>query len=300
MQLYHRFHLRSDGREGHILSALTVVQKLAVAHLTALELAPQEWVRQAALAGFNAVGLRLNPTSAGAIAYPSVVGSEAHLALRRVLADEGMAVHDVEFILVLPDIDVASYAPMFDAAADLGARCVTVSGDDPDVARLAANLAAMSELAEQYGLRIDLEFMRWRHVGTLKQALAVVERVGSPNLAILVDALHLARSGGSPDDIRALPDGMVRAVQLCDASQDEPVGNDATILEARTGRLPPGSGVLPLGDLLAALPAGTALSAEMPLPSLPSQDRLELAYRSTRGVLDAARRSGEPLGEHRQ
>jgi sugar phosphate isomerase/epimerase len=177
---------------------------------------------------------------------------------------------------------------------------VTVSGDDPDAARLAANLAALCELAGQYGLRVDLEFMRWRHVGTLQQARSMVERAGSPNLAILVDALHLARSGGSPDDIRALPESMLRSVQLCDASQDEPVGDDATILEARTGRLPPGAGVLPLGDLLAALPAGTTLGVEMPLPSLPAKDRLELAYRSTRELLDVARRRHESPGEPRQ
>jgi len=282
------------------LNALTVVPKLAVAHLTVLELVPLEWVKQAARAGFGAVGLRLNPTSAGAIAYPSIVGSEAHRALRRVLAEEGMTVHDVEFIPMLPDIDVASYAPMFDAAADLGASCVTVSGDDPDAGRLAANLAALCELAARYGLRVDLEFMRWRHVGTLNQARSIVERADSANLAILVDALHLARSGGSPGDIRALPEGMVRAVQFCDASQNEPVGDDATILEARTGRLPPGEGVLPLSELLDALPAGTALSVEMPLPSLPTKERLELAYRSTRGLLELARRRHESRGESRQ
>jgi sugar phosphate isomerase/epimerase len=279
------------------LSAPTKAPKLAVAHLTALELTPLEWVTQAARAGFDAVGLRLNATSADAIAYPSIVGSEAHRVLRRVLADEGMTVHDVEFIPMLPDIDVASYAPMFDAAADLGARCVTVSGDDPDDGRLAANLAALCELAAQYGLRVDLEFMRWRHVGTLKQARSMVERVASANLAILVDALHLARSGGSPADVRALPVGMVRAVQLCDASQHAPVGDDATVLEARTGRLPPGEGVLPLIDLLDALPAGTALGVEMPLPSLPAKDRLELAYRSTRAMLEVACRRHESLGE---
>ena len=282
------------------MNALTVVPKLAVAHLTVLELVPLEWVKQAARAGFGAVGLRLNPTSAGAIAYPSIVGSEAHRALRRVLAEEGMTVHDVEFIPMLPDIDVASYAPMFDAAADLGASCVTVSGDDPDAGRLAANLAALCELAARYGLRVDLEFMRWRHVGTLNQARSIVERADSANLAILVDALHLARSGGSPGDIRALPEGMVRAVQFCDASQNEPVGDDATILEARTGRLPPGEGVLPLSELLDALPAGTALSVEMPLPSLPTKERLELAYRSTRGLLELARRRHESRGESRQ
>lgn len=282
------------------MNPLTVASKLAVAHLTALELAPCELVRQAARAGFGSVGLRLNPTSAGAIAYPSFVGSGEHLALRRALADEGVTVHDVEFIPVLPGIDVASFAPMFDSAAELGARCVTVSGDDPDTARLAANLAALSELAARSGLRVDLEFMRWRHVGTLREAREVVERAGSSNLAILVDALHLARSGGTPADVRALPEAMVRAVQLCDASRDEPVGDEATILEARSGRLPPGEGVLPLRELLDALPAGTALGVEMPLPSLPVKERLELAYRSTRGMLESARRRDELPGASRQ
>jgi sugar phosphate isomerase/epimerase len=296
MQLYERLHFRSDRREGHILSALTAAPKLAVAHLTALELAPPEWVRQAARAGFDAVGLRLNPTSMGAMAYPSVTGSEAHRALRRILADEGIVVHDVEFIPMSPDIDVSSYAPMFDAAADLGARCVTVSGDDPDAARLAANLAALCELAAQYGLRVDLEFMRWRQVGTLGEARSIVEHAGSANLAILVDALHLARSGGNPEDVRALPEGMVRAVQLCDAVRNDPVGDEATILEARTGRLPPGKGVLPLRELLDALPAATALGVEMPLPSLPAKERLELAYRSTRGMLELARHRDELSG----
>jgi sugar phosphate isomerase/epimerase len=209
-------------------------------------------------------------------------------------------VHDVEFIPVLPEIDIASYAPMFDAAADLGACCVTVSGDDPDAARLAANLAALCELAARFGLRVDLEFMRWRQVGTLGQARAIVERAGSANLAILVDALHLTRSGGSPADVRALPAGMVRAVQLCDASSFDPVGDEATILEARAGRLPPGDGALPLRELLDALPAGTALGVEMPLPSLAAAERLELAYRSTRAMLESSRLCDESPGVSRQ
>ncbi|HZZ09576.1 MAG TPA: TIM barrel protein [Paraburkholderia sp.] len=272
---------------------------LSVAHLTALDMAPQQWVSEAARAGFNAVGLRLNPTSADAVSYPSRTGSAAHVALRRLLADQGVTVSDVEFIPVLPGIDIASFAPMFDAAADLGAQSVTVSGDDPDAARLAASLASLSELAAGYGLRVDLEFMRWRHVGTLAQARAMLERVGSPNLAILVDALHLARSGGSPGDIRGLPPGTVRSAQLCDAARVAPVGDEATIFEARAGRLPPGAGALPLAALLAALPASTALSVELPMPSLPTRERLDLAYRSTRALLDAARCGAEPPGESR-
>jgi sugar phosphate isomerase/epimerase len=282
------------------LKPSTTVPKLAVAHLTALDLAPCELVRHAARTGFDAVGLRLNPTAAGAPAYPLRAGSRELIELRGVLADEGVSVYDVEFIPLLPEIDVASYAPMFDAAAALGARCVTVSGDDPDASRLATNLAKLCELAAQSGLRVDLEFMRWRHVGTLFEARSVIERAGSANLAILVDALHLARSGGTPADVRALPAGMVQAAQLCDASSYEPVGVEATIAEARSGRLPPGDGSLPLHDLLDALPASTALSVEMPMPSLPDTERLELAYRSTRAMLASAQRRDELSGACRQ
>jgi hypothetical protein len=38
----------------------------------------------------------------------------------------------------------------------------------------------------------------------------------------------------------------------------------------------------------------------MPLPSLPTKERLELAYRSTRGLLELARRRHESRGESRQ
>jgi sugar phosphate isomerase/epimerase len=211
-----------------------------------------------------------------------------HLALKRVLEDEQMTLCDVEFIPVTPDIEVASYARMFEAAAALGARCVTVSGDDADPVRLAVNLAKLCELAARFGLRVDLEFMRWRHVGTLAQGRAAIERAASSNLALLVDALHLSRSGGSPQDLRGLPPGMVRAVQLCDAPAVAPVADDATIFEARNGRLPPGEGALPLSDLLHVLSPDTTLSVEMPHPALGAEQRLVRAYRGMLAVLARA------------
>ncbi len=211
-----------------------------------------------------------------------------HLVLNRLLEDEQITLYDVEFIPVTPDIDVTAYEPMFEAAAALGARCVTVSGDDPDPGRLSGNLAKLGELAAFFGLRVDLEFMRWRHVGTLAQGRAAIERAASSNLALLVDALHLSRSGGSPQELQGLPQGMVQAVQLCDAPCVAPVGDEAIIFEARNGRLPPGEGALPLSDLLQVLSADTALSVAMPFPTLSAEQRLARAYSSTLSVLRIA------------
>ncbi|WP_233856108.1 sugar phosphate isomerase/epimerase family protein [Paraburkholderia sp. HD33-4] len=265
---------------------------LAVAHLTALDIAPVQWVRLAARAGFNGVGLRMHPATPGGVAYPLMAGSAAHRELRDAMAGEGIAVCDVEFIPVVPTLDAASFVPLFEAAAALGARCVSVSGDDPDAVRLATNLAALAELAEPFGLRIDLEFMRWRHVGTLAQARAALERAAHPNLALLVDALHLSRAGGTPKEVAALPSESIGFVQLCDALATLPTDDDEAILEARTARLAPGDGVLPLEALLRAVAPEVVLSVEMPMPSLPAQARLELAYQGARRVVDRAAVAG--------
>jgi sugar phosphate isomerase/epimerase len=261
---------------------------LAVAHLTALDVEPARWVRAASRAGFAAVGLRLYPATVDGIAYLSGIGSAAHRELRDTLAGEGIAVHDVEFVPVGPGFDPASLATLFEVAGSLGARCVNVSGDDPDSARLAATLAALAERAQPFGLRIDLEFMRWRHVGSLAQGRAVIERAAHPNLALLVDALHLSRSGGTPEHVAALPAAAIGSAQLCDASAVLPDSDDAAIHEARLNRMAPGAGTLPLDALLRVLPPQVALSVEMPMPSLPLDARLELAYRSTRRVLERA------------
>ena len=105
---------------------------LGLAHLTALELSPPGLVAAAARAGFASVGLRVVPATTGGPAYPTRVGTEAHRALKQILAAEGVRVSDIEFIQLTPDIDVQAFAGVFEAAADLGAISVTVSGDDHD------------------------------------------------------------------------------------------------------------------------------------------------------------------------
>ncbi|SAK66124.1 xylose isomerase domain-containing protein [Caballeronia arationis] len=262
--------------------------RIGVAHLTALELNPSELVALSAHAGFRAVGLRTSPVVPGAIHYPLKAGSAAHRDLVRLLDDHDMLVREVEFIPLVPKIDVASYEPMFEAAAGLRAQAVTVSGDDGDFSRLSANFAALCDLAAGYGLRIDLEFMRWRHVGTLGDARRVLDAVARPNAAILVDALHLARSGGTPVEVGELPPAYLKAVQICDAPSASPAGDEAIIREAREGRLPPGHGALPLTALLHSLPSGTVISAEMPFAALGAAERLALAFKASKRVIEQA------------
>lgn len=258
---------------------------LGLAHLTALELPPLELAGAAAKVGFRSIGLRVHPAVTGGVAYPLKAGTQAQRELAALLRLEGLRLNEIEFVQITPEIDVPSFAPMFEAGAALGAAAVTVSGDDLDSARLAANLAALCDLAGSFGLRVDLEFMRWRAVGTLSQALAIVRQAGAANAAVLVDALHLSRSGGSPADLQAVPAEWLRAAQLCDAAATMPATDAAVIDEAREGRLPPGEGTLPLGALLRALPADAALSVELPMRGRDAVSRIAIAYEATQRLL---------------
>jgi sugar phosphate isomerase/epimerase len=261
------------------------VSALGLAHLTALDLPPGDLIPVAARSGFRSVGLRVHPATAGGPAYPTRVGTSEHRALAKLLRSEGMRLNDIEFIQITPDIDIRAFQPMLEAGGDLGAASVTVSGDDPDEHRLAANFAGLCDLARPFGLRVDLEFMRWRVVGTLQHAAAVVQRADKDNGAVLVDALHLSRSGGRPADLAGLPPRSLRAVQLCDAGAVMPVTDAEAISEAREGRLPPGDGSLPLGALMDALPADVAISVEMPSREPNAERRIATAFAATQRLM---------------
>ena len=274
--------------------------KLGLAHLTALDLAPTTLVQEAARAGFSFVGLRVIPATAGGSAYPTRVGTAVHRDLKQLLADEGVRLNEIEFVQLTPSIDIPALAGLFEAAADLGAVAVTASGDDDDPVRLAAHFAELCDLAQQFGLRVDLEFMRWRAVGSLPRAAAIVRAAGKANGAILVDALHLHRSGGKPSDLISMPAQHLRAAQICDAVADIPTSEAAIIAEAREGRLPPGDGALPLGELLEALPADASISVEMPLPALETRARLATAFNAARRLLDRQSRGTSRSGHRRE
>lgn len=240
--------------------------RLSLSHLSALETPPHALVTLAAEAGYWAVGLRLNPAAPGAIHYPLRRGGTDLAETRCRMQDTGVAIYDVEFIPLTPDIAVETYLPMLEAAAELGARRLNVSGDDPDVSRLAATFAHLCEIAAGFNLAVDLEFMRWRHVGNIQQAHEVVRRAGAANGAILLDALHLIRSGGQPQDLATLAPGLIRSVQLSDAPLAAPP-EEGIIEEARNRRLAPGLGELPLLALLRALSDDIDLAVEVPLPA---------------------------------
>jgi sugar phosphate isomerase/epimerase len=212
---------------------------LSIAHLTVLDAAPPELVSAAADAGFDAVGIRVWP-AADEPAYPMLGDTPMMGETIARLADTGTYVLDVEVLRLRPDSQLDDALRILDAGARLRARGVLVICNDPEEDRLVESFAAVCEAAGARGLRACLEFMIFSSVKTIADAQRVLNLAGHPAGAILVDALHLQRSGGTPADVGAVAPERLPYVQLCDGPFQPILPDSAVALtEARTGRLYP-------------------------------------------------------------
>lgn len=259
--------------------------ELGVAHFSSIALTPKEFAVKAARAGFASIGLRLHPAFPGAPFYELPVGSQSAQEFKTVADSEGIKVFDIEFFVIDESFVAASHEATVAAAANIGARRLSVCGDDRDGGRLARNLSEFCALAARYGMSVDIENMGWRTVRTFGDSVAVVNSCGAENAGALVDGIHFFRNGASLDELRGNA-GKVKHVQLCDVRGPAPKTSDAMIAEARSGRLAPGEGELPLKDLWAATEYGAAISVEVPLvgPGDP-EAHLKHLHDSALGVL---------------
>ncbi len=140
-----------------------------------------------------------------------------------------------------------------DAAAAVGASivmaiCLEPTLDDLDRAR--DNLAVVVARAREAGARTCVEFLPWTGIPDLATAWSLVEPLG-PDAGILLDAWHWQRQPGGPNLplLSSIPGDRIGYVQLCDAAP----GTSTDMIEAMTGRLLPGDGVVDFAPLVGML-----------------------------------------------
>ena len=266
--------------------------KLTLAHSTILQTPPLELATLASTIGYTSIDLRLHPAFPGSTYYPLGAGSVASRQMASHLRNEGIEVNSIESIGIGRHFDASDAFSLLEAASALSAKSLTVFGDDPDAYRLTANFARVCELALPLGLDVALQFMAWRQVASFDDALDIVMAAGQSNGSVLVDALHLWRSGGCALDLCAAPPGSIRTAQLCDAGSIAPASMHARITENRSGRLTPGKGTLPLKDLLAELPEATTISLAVPMTGLNDPERhARDVFESTQQLIEATMES---------
>jgi sugar phosphate isomerase/epimerase len=269
----------------------TSSRTLSLAHLTVLDTTPPELIAVADAVGFRTIGIRLTATpSVGVPPYDALHdGPVLRETLARLKAT-GISVLDTEFLRFEPDQPVGIPEGFLEVSARLGAKYVLVMSAEPDEGRTLERFVDLCDRAARYGLHVCLEFAIYTGVRTLAHAAQMVTRSERSNASVLIDALHFSRSGGVPVHVATVDRSLLRYAQICDASADMPGPTDTArlISEARTGRLLPGDGVLPLRELVRALPAGVPLAIEAPVRAtghLPALERAQRAYQALSDLL---------------
>lgn len=260
---------------------------LAIGYLTLGDLDPFDMVEAAGAGGFRWSGIRLTGHHPGD-AWPFDPASDADI--RRML--EAMKTADVRLANVCTyrftaDIEPQAYLSVLAVCEKLGIGTMICNSFETDEEMLAGKLAAVADLAAPFGGRLAFEFIPVSGVKTLSQALRIVEATGRDNVGIVVDALHLWRSGGSPQDVANAPADRVFAVQLCDGPLTAP---DDLYAEMRGGRLMPGEGEFDLAALMRAMPADAEIEAEVPNfthAGLAPAERARLAREKTQSFLQS-------------
>lgn len=185
-------------------------------------------------------------------------------AIRAQARDAGVALLDCEVAWIKPGAPDPWLAELVDIAAELGARNLLCVSSDPDMAATTAKFQTLVDRAAGTGVRVNLEFGIFTEVKTIHMARAMLEAVDGEAKALLVDTLHWARSGGSAEDLAAIPREWLSYCQPCDAPAQGPdVENfDAIIDDAIDRRLPLGQGGLPLAEMVDALPLSLPMAIE--------------------------------------
>lgn len=212
---------------------------------------PVAFVRAAATAGWRACGIWFEPTG---------WTDATTRAVRATLDDTGVVPLDLEVIR----LGQGDHRAAVDAAHALGVPnllCISMLDDHAETEERYAELCADCHDA---GVRACLEFMPFSSVRTLADALDVVAAVANPCAGVLVDTLHLIRSGGAVGELAQVDPTLLPYAQWCDGLAS--IGDTSTrglVVDALDGRSCPGEGELPVDEFVDALPTGTPLSLEI-------------------------------------
>lgn len=220
------------------------------------EFGPVDTIEAASAGGFDMVGLWVDPAE-----WTARHTRDA----RAALAATGLPLLDVEVIWLKPDVPLDGHRKVIDVGAELGAANVLCVSSDPDLARTAAQLHDLCRHAEGSGMRVALEFGIFTEVRDLRTAVGILDRIDHPLKALLIDPIHVDRSGSAIAEIARVDPALLPYAQFCDAPAERPDPADfaAVIRDAIDLREQCGQGALPLAALYQALPPGIPLAIEL-------------------------------------
>jgi len=243
--------------------------RLGIGFLNGFGLPPVEFVDLTADLGCSYMSAVVQAQELAPLGYPPFSLKDDVALRKNVLAamnHRGVTISLGDGFLVLPGAEMATFCGDLDVLAELGVPWINVVSLDTDLHRTFDQFAALTELAAQRGIRTAVEAVPGLTVGDLPTALAAREHVGRPDFQLLIDTMHLVRSGSSAADLAAVDPAHIGYAQLCDTTLRPRIDN--YMKEAMYERMVPGEGELPLADILAALPPDIVIELEVPRRSM--------------------------------
>jgi sugar phosphate isomerase/epimerase len=269
-------------------------RELGIGLLSVFGMPPIELVELAADLGCQYIstgvrGLPLVPL--GYEPYSLIDDSALRNNLLAAMSHRGVTISLGDGFLVLPGAEMGKFAGDLDVLAELGVPRINVVSLDPDLRRTFDQFGALTELAAQRNIETNVEPVPGLTIGDLPTALAAREHVGRNDFRLLIDTMHLVRSGSAAVDIAAINPEFIGYAQLNDTTlQPRPDVPGNYMEEAMFERMVPGEGELPLHDILSALPDHMVFEIEVPRRSLAMAgvspiDRLRPCVEAARRIL---------------
>ena len=252
-------------------------------------------VYAAAEAGFNAAGIWCDLET----------WTNDHTArVKQALIDTGITALDIEVVWFKPGEPIDTHNRFVDIAKAIGAKNILCVSSEPDISVTKERFRHLCQLTEGSDIRVVLEFLAITEINSLAKALEVVNDAAHPAGGVLIDSLHLQRTGACVQDLVELTQPTAKApahdkkslfpyLQLCDASATledksyEGILEDAVFLRQLLGE-----GQLPNSDILRAFDPSIPISLEIRSRALNEQfprlqDRAEAVFNSTQKFLHA-------------
>ena len=195
---------------------------------------PARFVEVTATAGWKATGVWFDQESWSPTTSREVKKRIDHWGIEAV---------DMEVIRLGKNFEKGK--ALIEAACEVGAKNILVVSSLDSSEETADQLSHLCSLAKAEEIVICLEFMKFTSVKSLSDALNIIRLVDANNVGILLDLLHVARSGTTFKEIEACDPKLFPYVQWCDGTA-QPVGwsDSELITDALDDRLIPSEGKL--------------------------------------------------------
>lgn len=243
-------------------------QKFSLAQLSILNASPAEMALIASNAGYDYFSMR--QIYMGLPEEPDFDLSKNQRLLREtrsIMRDTGIKLLDVELARVVDEINPSSYEPAFATCAELGGKSVISSVWTENESVQTDHFAQICELAKQYELTVELEYVPIAAIKNLAGALDLLAKVKQSNAGLLIDIHHFHRAGDTIEELRKVSPSLFHMIHLCDAPLEIPTDFEEMRRIMREDRDYIGDGGIDIKSILSSIPP-VPYSIELPKVSV--------------------------------